>query len=173
MYDIEMVPNPNQEGELVFKLKRKDALDMNSRLVRRTQPDGETEYSFQDGKRYIILASKDGYKSADKVYVANTINSGRVEIGLSPQACVNVRGDVVSLDNGNPLSGVNLVVTNKSTGKSQNATAGGDGKFTVCVPSGSDYEVRASKNGYMTSASSVSTIGRKPGAGVSLSLIHI
>ncbi len=170
VYDIEMVPSPNAEGELVFKLKRKDALDMNSNLVKRTTPEGETLYSFQDGKRYIILASKDGYQSADKMYVANSVGNKRVEIALSPQACVNVRGDVVSLDSGSPLSGVDLIVTNKSNGKTQNVTAGGDGKFTVCVPSECDYEIRASKNGYLTSASSVSTIGRKPGAGVSTNI---
>jgi len=167
VYDVEMVANPNNPEELVFKLKRKDVSDIGT-PTKTTYNSGEAYANMKGGSKYIILVSKDGYANEEKVFVPTFGLSEEIyEIPLRKSACISINGEVITSSTRYGISSANLVITNECDGSTQTVTSNSSGNFNVCVPPGCSYSIRAEKGGYITSTSSFSTSGKNPGSSLS------
>ena len=170
VYDVEMVANPNNPEELVFKLKRKDVSDIGS-PTKTTYNTGEVYANLKGGSKYIILVSKEGYANEEKMFIPTFgLSEEFLEIPLRKSACISINGEVVTASTRYGISSANLVITNECDGSTQTVTSNSSGNFNVCVPPGCSYSIRSEKGGYITSTSSFSTSGRNPGSSLSTNI---
>ena len=170
VYDVKMVPNPNNPDELVFKLKRKNVADMKP-TTKTTYNEGEVFVNMKPGSKYLILVSKDGYANEEVMFSPSFVKKQEIlEVPLRKSACIAVTGDVVSSSTRAKLGSTNLVITNNCDGSTQALTANTSGYFDVCLPPGCSYSIRAEKSGYITSTSSFSTEGRSSGGSMSTNI---
>lgn len=170
VYDVEMIPNPSNPDELVFKLKRKNASEFDSG-TKTTYKDGETLVEMKSGKKYIILASKIGFENTEQMHFAR-LNAGenKITVSLEEIACVSILGEVSADNFKSGIADAELVITNECTGATETFKSSTGGNFETCLRTGCDYSVQCKKDGYFTAKEPLKIASREMGSTVKLNI---
>ncbi|MEL7020236.1 MAG: OmpA family protein [Bacteroidota bacterium] len=156
VYDLQLVPD--SDGELTMKLIRKKDADLGEPKIV-TNPDGIAEMKFRSDRQYIILASKEGYKSSELTFsTVGKTEPQKLELLMEANACLTLYGTVKSQPYNTLVPNATVVITNECDGTEEVLRTNVSGKFESCLPRGCDYTVRASQSGYENGATQVSTI---------------
>ncbi len=143
-YAVDLQPAAEGATELVMKLRRKDAAAIGSPDVR-TNADGESVQRLEAGKRYLILASKDGYRSGELMTSGDLKSGSDLRIALSPAACRDVSGTVSAQNVG--VANAEISIRNQATGKTEKVRTDAKGFYSVCLPSDYIYDLTVTAPG--------------------------
>lgn len=152
-YEVELEPVAEGSTELVMKLRRKDAGSFGKPEFY-TDNDGTSVHALELGKKYLILATKDGYLSGELLTTADKPKA-ELRIGLKEDRCVTVTGKLTD-KNSRPLSNATVTISNKCDGSKEELQSAVNGDFSACLPIGCDYSLRFIKSGFLTGVKEIS-----------------
>lgn len=137
-------------------------LQINSRQANdgQTDTDGKFILSVPDGQ-YVLKVSKDGYIPYQLLFdVPSNTNDNNTYIVPLDRAvdCIPFSGNVVA--GTTPQSGVDVVITDVSSGEKFTATTDENGSYEYCLKCGRDYKVTAQKGQVNSGTLNISTINR-------------
>jgi outer membrane protein OmpA-like peptidoglycan-associated protein len=153
-YDVELQPVSSGSSELVMKLRRKDAKALGEPDFY-TDDNGELVRPLEQGKKYLILVTKEGFRNGELMTSGDDGNGAGLRINLVEDKCLTVGGSLRDAGNSNSLAGVKVSITNKCDGTEENIDTDANGNFTVCLPEGCEYKVNYRKAGYSTASKSI------------------
>ncbi len=156
LYDMEFIPSDGDD--LVMKLVRKNAESLGEAALT-TNLNGEAVCEMKPGKNYIILVSKEGYESGEKVLsIAATEKKGEtIHIPLKSKNCTTLAG-VVSVEGyGTRAPNALVRIVDEANGTEELLRSNAKGEFSACLPAGQRYVVHAEKEGYQKGMTHLST----------------
>jgi outer membrane protein OmpA-like peptidoglycan-associated protein len=164
LYDVQLLPSA--EGELMMRLIRKNEKDLGApQLI--TNRNGEAESQLKPDKNYLLLLSKEGYESVEKLFSPQEEASGNIiRVPMKPKACATIAGTVNVQPSGAPVAGALVKVRNLVTNKEDLLRANNFGLFETCLPIGQEYNISAEKDGYSSGSLDVSTVGADANAAI-------
>jgi len=146
VYDVEMVPS--ESGELLMKLVRKDADAMKEPTIF-TSMSGEATFNMVQDRSYVVLVTKDGYKSGEVMHSTDgQFGPQTIRVPLRTKNCAFLKGLVSVNGYKNGVPNAVVQVLNMSTGSQDELRSNADGEFDYCLPIGYEYSIVASKEGY-------------------------
>lgn len=156
LYDVELLPSENEE--LRMKLVRKNANDLGEPSMF-TDINGKVNSTMRQGKRYLILVTKDGYADGEMQFVtdAQTEASPTIRVPMSTKTCISLDGIVTVQGYGSAVPNALVRILNQGTGKEDLVRTNANGGFDYCLPANSDFLVSAEKTGYSSASISLST----------------
>ena len=158
LYDLELSPSPLNSNEMELNLIPKKLDELGTPKVV-TDKNGEAVLPILDGKKYLLLASKAGYFSAELRYdPKDNEYLEPVEIKLEPSNCLDLNGVVVHSGSNTPIPYANITVINECNGREESVRANINGEFFYCLEIGCDFVLTGSKEGFESGKSRVSTI---------------
>ena len=154
-YDVQLMPSDN--GELLMKLVRKNPNELAKPSIF-TNLNGEAIFNMIQDRSYVVMVSKEGYESGEVMHSTDgQFGAQTIRVPLRSNNCANLDG-LVSVNgyrNGVPNATVRIV--NETTGAEQQLRSNANGQFNFCLPMGYDYAIFASKEGYESGRSTLST----------------
>lgn len=157
-YDLELVPNEAEYGDLVMKMARKKAEELGppTAISDRT---GEAILQLSPNKKYLLLVSKPDYFTQEIEFSTNTESANKpLDILLEPTNCIMLTGIVKSDRFEIPIPNANLRLTNKCDNSVRTYRSNITGTYEICLPIGCDYTLEGSKEGYEPGATQVTTV---------------
>ncbi|MBI1225773.1 MAG: OmpA family protein [Bacteroidetes bacterium] len=155
LYDVELLPSEN--GELRMRLVRKNSSDLGKPNMF-TDVNGTVNSSIQQGKKYFILITKDGYADGEIQFSSSEASGTQtIRIPMRTRTCTNLDGLVTVHGYGTAVPNALVHVLNLSTNKEELLRSNSKGNFDYCLPANSDYIVTAEKLGYESVTENVST----------------
>lgn len=158
----------SEEGsdELVFKLIRKDAGALNKPDVY-SDKKGEAKYDFLGERRYLLLITKEGYKSAELVHstIGNESKSA-ISVAMEKTYCATLSGVVKNLADDIFIPNAVIRIRSSCENKDEILLTDNQGAFNICLPVGCDYKITGIKENFdnasvafenLTSTNSLST----------------
>ena len=153
-YDVELQPVSSGSTELVMKLRRKDANSLGKPDFY-TNSDGELVRPLEQGKKYLILVTKEGFRNGELMTSGDDGNGAGLRIDLVEDRCVTVGGSLRDAGNTKALTGVKISITNTCDGTEESINTDASGNFTTCLPEGCDYKINYSKPGYASATKNI------------------
>lgn len=153
-YEVELLPVAEGSTELVMKLRRKDAKSLGTPDYF-TDKNGELVRPLDASKKYLILVTKDGFKSGEIMTSGNNNGNG-FTVSLLENRCSTIVGSLRDGRNSSVLNGVSISIVNTCDGSQEFFNTDNDGNFSACLPEGCDYEISYRKAGYATAIKTVS-----------------
>ena len=148
-YDVVLVPDEGGAGSLSMKLQRKDAEELG-------KPDlfsnaiGEALFDFVPGKDYLLVVTKDGYKTGDKLYQGEENPTGNLIVNVEPlPQCQPVKGRVKTEAYGTPIANAVVKFFDKKTGNQELVRSNLNGDFDFCLSLAGDWTILAEKDGFI------------------------
>lgn len=165
LYDVEMVPNPDNPEELLLKLVRRDADSFQTPTLT-TMKNGEAYTDLGAEKQFIILATKEGMGNSELMYstAGITEENPKVTLVMKKPACITYSGFVLVDGTDTPLSDATITFINNCDNTAQILRSDDDGEFEYCLAPGCDYSITAEKRGFSTFANKITTAGLAPGS---------
>ncbi len=158
LYNVELVPSPENPSDFVFKMVRKKDSELGN-PTQLTNRIGEAVLPIDYNKDYTIVISKEGYTTQEIKYSSKNNFSGRpVEIALQPSNCLALTGIAISDKLNQTIPNVRVKILNQCTGKTDIVNTNVDGKFEYCLEIGCDFSIVAEKEGYAQAISDISTV---------------
>ncbi|MBI5916069.1 MAG: OmpA family protein [Bacteroidetes bacterium] len=155
LYDVALLPSEN--GELRMKLVRKNADDLGQPSLF-TDVNGEAGSILRQGKKYLILVTKDGYGDGETQFsTASATRQQIIRVPLKSRSCNALDGLVTVQGYSTTVPNALVRIVNETTGSEELARSNANGSFDFCLPTGCDYTVTAEKEGYSKGTSTVST----------------
>lgn len=156
LYDVQLLPS--EDGEMVMKLVRKKEADLGKPLFV-TDASGEVSSVIAEGKNYIVLVSKEGYKSGEVVFSSmNASGYQTIEVPLSPISCLTLSGKTLNNSYNASIPGTFVEVTNLCDNTTQSVRTNVQGEFEFCIPRGCQFTITGQKEGYKMAKTEVSTV---------------
>ena len=148
LYDLELLPSEGY-GEMVMKLVRKKEKFLGDPDVK-TDRNGEGVVQIEEERKYVILASKEGYTSKEIAYtLKKDAPLGPVELVLDPKNCIELTGTIRSTAATKQLvPGVLVRIINQCDNNEILTRTKFDGVFEACLEIGCEYTIIAEKNGF-------------------------
>jgi len=159
LYDIQLLPE-GTEGELVMKLVRKNPESLgDATLV--TNAEGNVATEMLGNRKYIILATKEGYDAGEIMYSTDGAEGQQnISIPMSTKSCANVTGIITSEKYNTRVPNALVRIVNEKTGKEEYHRTNEKGEFSLCLPLGYEYAIHVEKNGFTRGVGKVSTDGK-------------
>jgi outer membrane protein OmpA-like peptidoglycan-associated protein len=111
--------------------------------------DGAAVVQLFKHKKYVIMASKEGYHSAF-MPVAGTQTELRINLEKIPvKSCVWLNGTLLDKESMNPVKGASVATLDRISGEGKALKTGEDGSFSACLYKGQDYEIHISHDNYI------------------------
>lgn len=155
IYDVEMMPS--ESGELLMKLVRKDADEMEEPTIF-TNLNGEAVFNMVKDRSYIVLVSKEGYESGEIMHSTDgQFGAQTIRVPLRPKDCTSLNGLVSASGYRNGVPNADIRILNLATGHQTELRSNADGQFDYCLPIGYDYSITAVKDGYKEGKTTLST----------------
>ncbi len=148
-----------------------DASQLELRLIRKNerelgQPDlfsnarGGAQFDFLDGKDYLILVSKEGYRTAERLFSVSTSGLEAPKIALEPTpACRPIQGTVKREDGGAPISNAIVRFFDQKSTREEMVRTNSEGFFDACLAANGDWMLMAEKQGFVGKTASISLAG--------------
>lgn len=157
LYDVTLLPEKEGANELVLKLVRKNAEDL-GKPDYFTNQNGMVTAPMREGRKYLIIASKDAYESKEVTVLANDLSDGRiVKVPLGTQRCLPLTGGVFDKETQEPLTDVVIKITNSCDGTVKELRSGKGGVFEYCIKPGCFFTFSADKAGFQQGFATLST----------------
>ncbi len=158
LFEGVLMPTDDGSNDLVFQLIRKDAGSLN-------KPDlyadkkGEAKYDFLGERRFLLLITKEGYKSTELVH--STIGNESetvISVPMEKSNCSNLSGIVKNeADNGFIPNAV-IRVKSSCEEKDEIFLTDANGAFSICLPVGCDYTVTGIKENFHNSSVAINNL---------------
>ncbi len=148
LYDLELMPSEANPDELSLQMirKREEFLPVPNLT---TDATGEAKTQLKTGRHYIILVSKDGFKSQDVLHsTVNQADLQRIHISLQPQECVVLSGRIIEEISGVEVSGARIQMVNECDNSKEILFSNLDGTFYHCLPRNCTFKILVEKNGF-------------------------
>ena len=159
LYDIQLLPD-GTDGELVMKLVRKNAESLGEPNLM-TNEEGEAIYQMLGNRKYIILATKEGYDSGEIMYSTKGAEGAQnISMPMKLKSCANVTGIITSEKYDTRVPNALIRIVNEKTGKEEYHRTNEKGEFNICLPLGSEYAIHVEKDGFTRGVSKISTEGQ-------------
>ncbi len=157
LYDVQLMPSP--EGELMMRLIRKSEKELGApQLI--TNRNGEAEGSIKLEKNYLLLFSKEGFESVEKLYsTAGEKGDIVIRVPMKPKSCATIAGKVNVQDYNMPAPNALIRIQNLTSKKEELVRANNNGEFEVCLPIGHPFTIVAEKEGYFNGTKDFTTVG--------------
>ena len=158
IYETELESNPQQDGMLTLKMRRKpdDELGIPTTV---TDRNGETYVRIQEDKQYLLLIVKSDFYTEEIFFAGTPAGPSRpLEVGLRPQDCIDLRGKVLDEASGLPIAYATVRIENECDQQVATVRANIEGDYLGCLEIGCDYTVLAEKPGFQPVPSRVSTV---------------
>ncbi|MEL7222004.1 MAG: OmpA family protein, partial [Bacteroidota bacterium] len=155
-YDLEL--QPGADGDMTMKLIRKKE-DMLGSPLAVTDRNGEGVVDLNPFTDYLLLVSKEGYFTRELNFKTDGQGVNRpLEVLVEPTNCVALSGEVKSDRFEIPIPNASIRLINKCDGQITTYRSNIRGEYEICLPFGCEYDLEASKPGYESGATSVSTV---------------
>lgn len=148
-YQMQLMPIQGRPDALSFQLVRKGAEELGNPDYY-TNASGEAKALFLPFRTYLVLATFEGYASAEKMFTLNSDASGTLRLTLNDAPfCHRVGGIVLTDQLGTRIAFANLRFTHKASGRQETVRTNMNGEFDVCVPEAGDYTVTIERAGFL------------------------
>lgn len=156
-YDVELQPVSSGSTELIMKLRRKDAKALGEPDFF-TDDNGELVRPLESRKRYLILVTKEGFRSGELMTSGNDGRGAGLRVNLMEDRCITVSGNLRDARNSTSLAGVKINIVNGCDKTEETFDTDANGNFTTCLPEGCSYEINYRKTGFTTATKSISVM---------------
>ncbi|MEM9921567.1 MAG: OmpA family protein [Bacteroidota bacterium] len=158
LYEAVLLPEGGDSEALFFQSIRKDKELLGSADLK-TNRRGKASYNFTGEKKYLILITKDGYKSKERSYTTiGNIGEKIITIPMRAIECSDLSGRIVNAQ-GEALK--DAVVRIKNICNNQESVMIAEDGFNFCLPRYCEFEVTAVKERYIGQPLRLSTKGRE------------
>lgn len=147
-YYTELAPTPESPNSFSLRLVRKDADELgNPDLV--TNAAGKAYGDFVLYRSYLILASYDGYQTAERLYTMEPNKSGELTLSLFEEAVCHRMTGMVSTDKFNTrIPNATLIFTHLESNKQTVAHTDLNGEYNICLPLEGEYRLQVKREGF-------------------------
>lgn len=160
-YYTELAPTPESPNSLSLRLVRKDADEL-GHPDNYTNASGKTYADFTLYRSYLILASFDGYQTAERLYTMEPNKSGELTLALFEEAVCHRMTGMVSTDKFNTrIPNATLVFTHKESNKQTIAHSDLNGEYNICLPLEGEYLLQVKREGFRSQIITTSAIRSK------------
>ncbi|MEN0003208.1 MAG: OmpA family protein [Bacteroidota bacterium] len=159
LYNLEFMPSTGEKDkEVTLRLVRKKEAELGDpKLV--TNRNGEAIAQFKENTDYIILISKNGYRTKELVFSTKNRDPFRpIEVLIEPSNCLDLDGLVYIDPYGKPIPNAFVRIINACDGSETIERTNINGTFQTCLSMGCDYTLIAEKEGFDRSQAKVSTV---------------
>lgn len=158
LYNLELLPSDEDNGELIMKMVRKKESELGEPKIF-TDGEGEANTRLAVGKEFLILVSKPGYTTSEVVYSTKNMTGGTIiEVALEPSNCLTLNGIVSSSNFERRVSNALVRIVNECSGREERIRTNFFGEFETCLQLGCEFSIIADKEGYSQGVSKVSTV---------------
>ncbi len=157
---FEGVLMPAEEGstELVFKLIRKDAGSLNNPDLY-ADKKGEAKYDFLGERRYLLLVTKEGYKSTELVHsTIGNESEAVISVPMEKSFCSNLSGVVKNEADDGFIPNAVIRVKSSCENKDEVFLTDDKGAFNICLQVGCDYTVIGIKENFFNSSVAINNL---------------
>lgn len=149
-YDVDLAPTPEAPNSLSLRLVRKNA-DALGPPDNYTNGSGTAYADFLMYRSHLILASYDGYQTAERLYSVEPDKSGAVTLSLFEEAVCHRMTGVVSTDKFNTrIPNATLIFTHKESNQQVTAHTDINGEYNLCLPLEGEYLLQVKREGFRT-----------------------
>ena len=160
-YYTELAPTPESPNSLSLRLVRKDADEL-GHPDNYTNASGKAYADFTLYRSYLILASFDGYQTAERLYTMEPNKSGELTLALFEEAVCHRMTGMVSTDKFNTrIPNATLVFTHKESNKQTIAHSDLNGEYNICLPLEGEYLLQVKREGFRSQIITTSAIRSK------------
>ncbi|MEQ1746742.1 MAG: carboxypeptidase regulatory-like domain-containing protein [Saprospiraceae bacterium] len=147
-YYTELAPTPEAPNSFSLRLVRKDAEELGP-PDNFTNTEGKATTDFVLYRSYLILASFDGYQTAERLYTMEPDKSGVLTLALYEDAiCHRMTGMVRSEGYNNRIPNATLTFNHKVSGKQTVAHTDINGEYNICLPFEGEYRLQVKREGF-------------------------
>ena len=157
LFEGVLLPAEDGSDDLTFKLIRKNAGSLNEPDVH-SNNKGEAVFDFLGEKNYLLLVTKEGYKSKEIVH--STIgNEGKsvISIPMEKSFCSTLSGVVKNADN-SFIPNTVIRVKSSCENKDEVFLTDENGVFNICLPIGCNYRITGIKENFFNSSFSIENL---------------
>ncbi len=147
-YEVDLAPTPESPNSLSLRLVRKnaDALGIPDNY---TNGAGQAYADFVMYRSYLILASYDGYQTAERLYSVQPDKGGAVTLSLFEEAVCHRMTGIVSTDKFNTrISNATLIFTHKASNQEVTFHSDINGEYNLCLPLEGEYLLQVKREGF-------------------------
>lgn len=160
LYDVQLLPSDDGD-ELLMKLVRKSDGQLAEPSLY-TNLNGETVTNLQQGKKYLILVTKEGYQGGEMSFSTVELSGAQtVRVPLSKKNCASLNGLVSVQGYSTAVPNALVRIVNLTNNTEELLRSNSNGSFNFCLPMGCDFAVTAEKEGYNRGTATVSTRNRE------------
>jgi len=147
-YYTELAPTPESQNSFSIRLVRKDAEELGV-PDNYTNNEGKAQTDFVLYRSYLILASYDGYQSAERLYTMEPNKSGELRLALYEDAiCHRMTGTVMTDGYNNRIPNATLTFTHLQSAKQTVVHSDINGEYNICLPFDGDYRLQVKREGF-------------------------
>ena len=158
LFEGVLLPAEDGSDELTFKLIRKDAGSLNAPDVH-SNNKGEAIFDFLGERRYLLLVTKDGYKSKEIAH--STIGNESkpiILIAMEKSFCSNLSGVVKNNDDDTFIPNAVIRIKSSCEEKDEVFLTDEKGAFNICLPIGCDYKITGIKENFLNSSFNIDNL---------------
>jgi outer membrane protein OmpA-like peptidoglycan-associated protein/Tol biopolymer transport system component len=156
LYDVELLPAENGE-EFLMKLVRKTDGQLGEPTLF-TNINGETLTELRQGKKYLVLVTKDGYQSGElSVSTAGLTAAQTLRVPMKVKNCAPLAGLVSVQGFTTAVPNALVRIVNQTNNTEEIVRSNASGNFDFCLQKGCDFIITAEKQGYSKGTANVST----------------
>jgi outer membrane protein OmpA-like peptidoglycan-associated protein len=158
LFEGVLLPAEDGSNELVFKMIRKDTGALNKADLQ-SDKGGEAVYDFLGERQYLLLVTKDEYKSSEMVHsTLGNESPSVISIPLEKSFCSNLSGVVINKADNRFIPNAVIRVKSSCESKDQVFLTDENGAFNICLPVGCDYTVTGIKENFLNSSVSINNL---------------
>lgn len=160
-YDIDLAPTPESPNSLTMRLVRKDAEKLGN-PDNYTNAAGMAYADFLMYRSYLVLASFDGYQTAERLYSVEPDKGGTLSLALFEEAvCHRVTGTVATDKFRTRIPSATLIFTHKESSQQVTAHTDENGEYELCLPLEGEYLLQVKREGFRSQNLTVSAARNK------------
>lgn len=160
-YDIDLAPTPESPNSLTMRLVRKDAEKLGN-PDNYTNATGVAYADFLMYRSYLVLASFDGYQTAERLYSVEPDKGGTLSLALFEEAiCHRVTGTVATDKFRTRIPSATLIFTHKESSQQVTAHTDENGEYELCLPLEGEYLLQVKREGFRSQNLTVSAARNK------------
>ncbi len=149
-YDINLNQMQDRKNALSFEIARKDAEDM-GKPDYVTNAAGKALLDFTRYKSYLVLVSKEGYVTSERLVLAENPESGKLKFQLKEAPpCIRASGIVASDKFGTRIPNVRMKFVHSETGYEELLRTNSNGQYDGCLQTDGRYVVYVEREGFQS-----------------------
>jgi outer membrane protein OmpA-like peptidoglycan-associated protein len=162
LYDLVLLQDSTQR-EVSISMVRKSEDDLGQAHYE-TDREGIAGLKLRPSRSYVLLIARSGYQTQE--FQFDTDVEGKplksLQIPLSEVNCILLQGKIIAEQYNLPIPNAGVrIMSDCPQASPLNLYTNINGEFETCLPLGCNYTVQASKEGYLSSGSTVSTVRTK------------